>query len=333
MDHKFLQILVPQYRETESTISFLLDSIDSQNGIDKSRIGVVICSDGGEYVLGSFLEKYPFDIRYAVCDHRGVSATRNSALLLSDADYVMFCDADDGFCNVFGMKSIFTNLENAEKSGSPIDILTSNFYVESCGDRWDLNLVNPDNAHIHGIVYRRDFLIEKCMYWYEGVWANEDCFFNLCAGFLSKNTKCLQFPYYCWKGNPDSVTHDPKYTIKTLHQLLRSNDGVVEMMELCGYDPKERAKTVFDVICKVYLDMNKPCWYENENAGYKDTMIETFRWYLEKRGNLCSLLSDGEKKDILNENRKSGHHYTNIESITFNDFINSIMGYGGKQEQ
>ena len=51
MEHKKIQFLVPQYKENEETISFLLDSIESQIHIDKKDIGVIICSVGGEYML------------------------------------------------------------------------------------------------------------------------------------------------------------------------------------------------------------------------------------------------------------------------------------------
>ena len=79
MEHKRLQILVPQYKEKEETISFLLNSIDCQELIDKKDIGVIICSDGGGYVLDKkFLNKYSYDIDYVICEHRGVSAARNS---------------------------------------------------------------------------------------------------------------------------------------------------------------------------------------------------------------------------------------------------------------
>ena len=75
MEHKKIQFLVPQYKENEETISFLLDSIESQIHMDKKDMGVIICSDGGEYVLNQeFLDKYSYDIQYVICEHRGVSA-------------------------------------------------------------------------------------------------------------------------------------------------------------------------------------------------------------------------------------------------------------------
>lgn len=333
MEHKRLQFLVPQYKENEDTIKFLLDSIECQVGINKKDIGVIICSDGGKYILDKkFLKKYTYDIDYVICEHRGVSATRNSAFLLSDADYVMYCDSDDGFCNTFALKIIFENIELSEKEGKPFDLMSSKFYAEKQADEkksWTMSVVDHNNIYIHGRIYRRDFLVTNNLYFNEKIWANEDSFFNISTNFFSKNTKALNIPIYCWRGNPLSVTHDPKYIMKTLHQLIYSNDSVVEMMLSLKKDEKEIAKSTFDVICKVYLDMNKPEWHKKENLQYKDITLKTLKWYILKRGKLCEVLSDSEKKDVLQGARKT-LHYGNIETITFNDFIKGVVNYVSK---
>ena len=333
MEHKRLQFLVPQYKETEEVISFLLDSIECQVGIDKKDVGVIICSDGGNYILDQkFLDKYSYDIDYVVCTHRGVSATRNSAFLLSDADYVMYCDSDDGFCNTFALKIIFQNIDISEKEGKPFDLMSTKFYSEKQaeGDMpWSLSICDHNNVYIHSRVYRRKFLVDNNLYFNEKIWANEDSFFNISTTFFSKNTKALNIPIYCWRGNPQSVTHDPKFIIKTLHQLIYSNDSVVETMLLLNKDKKDIAKSVFDIICKVYLDMTKPDWHKPENAEYKDITLKTLKWYINKRGDLCSVLTDEDKRIIL-QGARNTQHYANIESITFNDFVKGVMAYESK---
>lgn len=333
MEHKRLQFLVPQYKETEETIKFLLDSVECQVCIDKKDIGMIICSDGGNYILDrKFLDKYSYDIDYVICKHRGVSATRNSAFLLSDADYVMYCDSDDGFCNTFAIKIILENIDISEKENKPFDLMSSKFYTErpAEGDKpWALSIMDHNNIYIHSRVYRREYLAKNNLYFNENIWANEDSFFNISTNFYSKNTKMLNVPIYCWRGNPLSVTHDPKYIMKTLHQLIYSNDSVVETMIILGKTDKEIAKTAFDIICKVYLDMNRPCWHEKENFEYKDITLKTLKWYLIKRGELCRCLTDDEKKDVL-QGARGTEHYKNIESITFNDFIKGVMNYESK---
>ena len=291
---------------------------------------MIICSDGGNYILDQkFLDKYSYDIDYVICSHRGVSATRNSAFLLSDADYVMYCDSDDGFCNTFAIKIIFQNIDISEKEGKPFDLMSTTFYSENQGGGdtpWSLSIFDHNNVYIHSRVYRREFLVDNNLYFNEKIWANEDSFFNISTTFFSKNTKALNIPIYCWRGNPQSVTHDPKYIMKTLHQLIYSNDSVIETMLLLNKDEKDIAKTTFDVICKVYLDMNKPDWYKPENAEYKDITIKTLKWYINKRGTLCNALTDEDKRIIL-QGARNTQHYANIESITFNDFINVVMTY------
>ena len=108
--------------------------------------------------------------------------------------------------------------------------------------------------------------------------------------------------------------------------MIYSNDSVVETMLLLNKDKKDIAKTTFDVICKVYLDMNKPEWHKPENAEYKDITLKTLKWYIIKRGDLCSVLTDEDKRIIL-QGARNTQHYANIESITFNDFINVVMTY------
>ena len=92
-----LQILVPQYKETEYIIKPLLDSVEIQQNVDlKNDVGVIIVNDGTDTHLSrDFLDGYTFHIDYYLHEHKGVSATRNACLDYATADYVMFCDADD----------------------------------------------------------------------------------------------------------------------------------------------------------------------------------------------------------------------------------------------
>jgi glycosyltransferase involved in cell wall biosynthesis len=122
-----LDILVPQYKETDEVIKPLLDSIAIQQSINFEDIGVIICNDGSDVFLSDkLLNSYPFKIEYYKEEHKGVSATRNACLDHSTADYVMFCDADDMFYNACGIWIIF---QAADKEG--FDSLTSVFVEET----------------------------------------------------------------------------------------------------------------------------------------------------------------------------------------------------------
>ena len=55
-----LQILVPQYHETDQVIKPLLDSIAIQQNVDFNEVGVIIVNDGSKVRLSkTFLKSYP----------------------------------------------------------------------------------------------------------------------------------------------------------------------------------------------------------------------------------------------------------------------------------
>ena len=107
-----LEILIPQYNETEEVLKPLLDSIEIQQNVDFNDIGVIICNDGSDIIFSQeFLDGYSFNITYIKCEHRGVSAARNTCLDNATAEYVMFCDADDLFYNACALYIIFEEIK------------------------------------------------------------------------------------------------------------------------------------------------------------------------------------------------------------------------------
>lgn len=152
---KKLQILVPQYKETEDIIKPLLDSIEVQQNIDLLHdIGVIIVNDGTDVHLSrDFLDKYSYPIEYYLNEHAGVSATRNACLDHATAEYVMFCDADDMFYNACGLYIIFREIENGG-----FDSLVSAFIEESRDPITKAPLYinhDMDATFVHGKVHNR----------------------------------------------------------------------------------------------------------------------------------------------------------------------------------
>jgi glycosyltransferase involved in cell wall biosynthesis len=91
-----------------------------------NEFGIIIVNDGSEISLSEdLLHSYPFRIDYYKAPHRGVSATRNTCLDYAEADYVMFCDADDMFCSACGLYLIFREIDTG------FDTLSSKFIEET----------------------------------------------------------------------------------------------------------------------------------------------------------------------------------------------------------
>ena len=156
-----LQILVPQYKETEEVIAPLLQSIAIQQGVDvKNDVGVIICNDGSDVKLcDRFLNSFPFKVDYIQQEHKGVSAARNACLDHATADYVAFADADDLYYNACAFWIVFREMQ-----GDGFNALSSIFIEETrdpkTKERVYINREN-DSTFVHGKVYRRSYLVSN----------------------------------------------------------------------------------------------------------------------------------------------------------------------------
>ncbi len=326
-----LQILVPQYKETDEVIKPLLDSIAIQQNVDFNEISVIICNDGSDtFLTDEFLKSYPFRIDYYKEPHRGVSGTRNACFEYSDAEYVMFCDADDMFCNVCGMWMLFREMEIG------FDSLVS-IFVEETRDPNTKQVVyinrEMDSTFVHGKVHRRQYLIDKNIKWNEKLTIHEDSFFNILCQNLSQNVKYSQSPFYLWKWRDDSVCrHDPKYILKTYRNMLDSNDALIDEFLSRGMQDKAAFYTAF-IIFDAYYCMNKPEWINQENKQYRDDTEKHFARYFLKRKMLWDAISPNDKMVISNQVRsRSVMEGMRMEAITVFDWLAHIekLGKGSK---
>jgi glycosyltransferase involved in cell wall biosynthesis len=226
---KRFNILIPQYNETEKDISNLLDSIEIQQNIDFNEIGVIICNDGSDILLSDdFLKSYQFDIQYFKEQHKGVSATRNFLLDKSDAEYVMFCDADDMFYNACGLWILFREFDCGD-----FDTLFSVFIEETRDIDGNVIYITHDfdNAFVHGKIHRRQYLIDNNIRFNDSLTIHEDSYFTLLTQNCTEPSKIkyCPTPFYLWKWRDESVCrHDSKYILKTYTNMIDSNNALID---------------------------------------------------------------------------------------------------------
>ena len=320
-----LQILVPQYEETDEVLKPLLDSIMVQQSVDlENEVGVIIVNDGSDIFLSDdFINSYPFEIKYFKENHRGVSGTRNACFDHATADYVMFCDADDMFCNVCGLYIIFNEIENGG-----FDSLVSVFMEEShMPDTGKVIYLNHemDSTFVHGKVHRRQYLLDQHIRWNQSLTIHEDSFFNIQCQNLSENVKYCPMPFYLWKWRDESVCrHDPKYILKTYNNLIDSNDALIDEFLKRGRLDKAGFYTVF-MIFDGYYTMNKPEWINQENQEYRDATEKRFAQYYKRRKQLWNGVLLQEKMQISNgvRTRAIGEGMM-MEAITIDDWLEKI---------
>ena len=320
-----LQILIPQYKETEEIIKPLLDSIEIQQNIDlKNEVGVIIVNDGTDVHLSrDFLDRYTYHIDYYFNEHKGVSATRNACLDHATADYVMFCDADDMFFNACGLYIIFREFETGG-----FDSLVSAFVEESrmpeTGEPLYINH-DMDSTFVHGKVHRRQYLIDNNIRWNDKLTIHEDSYFNCLCQKLAKELKYSQSPFYLGRWRDASVCrHDPKYILKTYNNMLDSNDALVTQF-LNRKMNEDASFYCVGMIYDAYFTMNKDEWLNQENKDYRYATERRFKEYWLKYKNLHDSIPQDVKTQIIMgiKNRMYAEGMV-LETLTFNEWIKQV---------
>jgi len=321
-----IQILVPQYNETEDIIAPLLKSIELQQHVNlKDDVGVIIVNDGSDVKLSNtFLDLFPYRIQYFVQkEHKGVSAARNRALDEATADYVMFCDADDMFFNMCGLYVIFR-----EMNGAGFNAMSSVFVEETKdSNSGELVYINRegDSTFVHGKVYRRSFLKENNIRWNENLTIHEDSYFNCLAQKVAEEIKYCQQPFYLWKWRDASVCrHDKKYILKTYNNMLESSTVLVK--ELLRRNKKLEAQFYATaMIYDAYFTMNKDEWIDQENQIYRKSTERRFRdYYYEFKEMFESIPKIQRAQIVMGIKNRFYHEGLLMESITFDDWIKHV---------
>ena len=317
-----LQILVPQYKETDEIIKPLLDSIALQQNVDFDEVGVIIVNDGTDVYLSSkLLDSYPYEIEYYIGPHRGVSGARNDCLMLATADYVMFCDADDMFCNVCGLYLIFRYIEEG------FDTLTSLFYEETKGKDGKPLYVKHDRdvTFVHGKVHRREFLEENSIWWDENLTIHEDGYFNVLCYYIAEDKKYCEDAFYLWKWREGSICRrDKEYALSTFTDYIKSNDATVKELVRRGLI-EEAMYILAHFVFEVYYTMNEPNWINHNNSAYRDKVAICFAEHFNKWKHLWDAIPSYQKLPISEETRKEAVKKGMLmEKVTLNEWFAQI---------
>lgn len=319
-----LQILVPQYKETDEVIKPLLDSLMIQQNVDFNEFGVIIVNDGTDvHLTQNFLHSYPFRIDYYFSPHRGVSATRNTCLDYATADYVMFCDADDMFFNACGLYLIFREINRG------FDTLTTKFVEEArfqdTGEPIYINHEN-DRTFVHGKIHRRQYLVDNNIRWNPNLTIHEDSFFTVLTQTLAKDAKYLEDAFYLWKYRKESICRkDDKYILKTFYRLIDSIDALIDEFEKRDKHA-EAVNYAAYIIFYVYYHLNEKKWKEEENAEYRAITERRICEFLKKRYKLWIEASDEEKKNLAKDCRAMAlDEGMEQEELTLNQWLAYII--------
>lgn len=338
-----LDFCIPIYNEGQKVVKPLLDSIAMQRQVNFDEIGAIICCDGGSTVIDNdFMAQYPFHVEFHMCEHKGVSATRNACLAYSTAEYVQFADCDDVLSDACGLFIVFREMD-AEPDpremaalGIPqkdwqsgFDFLISNFREETKGPDGKITYIDhgQDFTFVHAKVARRQWLLDNDLLFCETAYVHEDSYWVL----LSKETalahriKYCPLSWYTWCWRNESVCRsDPRYILRTLPDLLVSNEALVK--ELLRRMQEDKAATYFAMITfEAFFTLNKQEWRDSENESFRDAVEEKFTAYFRRYRNLWDKMDEHQKAMISsNVRQRSVMEGMLLEALTIDQWLERI---------
>ena len=282
---KKLTICVTRCEEEWKTCSSLFESIALQKGIDFEDIEVIVSNDGIHAIPDKAYERFPYKVNTITHERVGVSANRNIALDNATGEYVMFCDADDCFLNMYALHEILN------EASLGYEMITSCF-IEEQPDRekggWTIFRHDKDITFIHGKVYNRQFLIDNDLRFDEELTMHEDGYFNVLCDTIADKKKFITVPLYLWVWNEKSVIRQydkDTFLFKTYPQLMKVREKMAEQLELRGYID-EYINNVLNTVANSYYDFQKPVALNPENAELIAEAEKAFKAFYEKFGNV-----------------------------------------------
>lgn len=277
-----LDIVVPHYKEPWETCKYLFDTLATQRGIYFGNIKVIVVNDGDCVLSDDCFKGYPYTIEYLKKPHGGVSAARNYGLDHSEADYVMFCDIDDGFLSNYGLHLIFSAMQEG------YDYIYSNFVEETYTENNTQTIVRHDNdfTFMHGKVYKRSFLVEHDLRFDPEMTIHEDGYFNTVALVVAQKEgkmKCIETPFYLWVWNDHSTVRSNRedFVLRTYDKLMQTRIGACQQLKDRGYE-KEYQTSVAMTVMNSYYDFQKTSFFLEKNRRYALAAEKAFKGFWTK---------------------------------------------------
>ena len=312
-----LDIIVPHYKEPWELCKYLFDSIALQRGVPFECIRVIVVNDGDDCVLSAMeWADYPFEVDYIIKPHEGVSAARNAGLTESKADYVMFCDADDGFLNNYALHLVFSAMQEGA------DYVVSNFVEETFDEKGNATIISHDYdlTFMHGKAYRRQFLLDNDLVFDPAMTLHEDGYFNMLVYTTAQHggkIKNITTPIYLWRWNDESVVRRNRkdFVLRTYDDVMLTRIGLCRELKRRGYDDDYQVSVAMTVL-NSYYDFQKGSYLSDENKKNTQKAEKAFkRFWLEFKDTFsdCTNQRVAEIARVARENAyKNGMLYEQV---------------------
>lgn len=216
-----ISLIIPVYN-AKNTIERLLDSIFKGN--NKSCYEVILINDGSkdntELIINKYIKANNINnLSYYAQENRGVSASRNRGIELSQGKYIIFSDSDDYFnpgyidycldminsVNYDLIVQSYSIIEEKKK----IDITITEATVDKKDEILNLYYTLLREGIMNGPVvkiYRKDVITKNSIKFDEDIEFGEDLLFNLDVVNNIKSMKSENSHFYIYDRNNSVLT-------------------------------------------------------------------------------------------------------------------------------
>lgn len=313
-----LDIIIPQYKETEEKIKPLLDSINNQKDVDFENIKLTIVNDYSDVILSNdFLNSFPnLDISYIRNDkNTGPGLARQKGIDNTNSDYIMFCDSDD---ELYDDKALFVITEFISKREP--NYLVTNIAVEGINNRLIIKKGKKTFPWMHGKVFKREFLINNEIRFSPNVRHLEDSYFTTCVvGTIDPKEICyLDFTTYLWKNNRSSLTRNNNntYMVDTFEDFYNSPIYTYEFLV------KKNSYLKFSYLISstlgIFIVLNSNLFDKEEYKSKKELYINKLKEYVKKKKNIFIIFGKDRVNELYNYEYNELSERNNITKMNDN---------------
>ena len=250
-----LDLFITHYKEPWEVCRKQFLMLDLQRLVNWDEIRVTVINDGGQHLPEDKLSELSFPVHQLDIPHGGISAARNAGIEKAEEPWIMWCDCDDCFANVYALRDIM-NILHMKDTLERFDMLWCYCCEEDNIDGYQiLRMIERKKIFVfcHGKIYRREFLINEGIRFDTELTFNEDSCFNAVVIVRTPHTRIGEIkshaPVYTWIRRSQSVTtganapDDGAYgqmkrnmMVTEENRLHRSRDNYTGMVTRTAYD-------------------------------------------------------------------------------------------------
>jgi len=317
----YITVIIPVYNVEK----YLKKAVDSVLNQTMKNIEVILVDDGSFDNSCKIIDEYAKnDLRVMIIHqkNKGVSAARNSGLLLAKGQYISFLDPDDW------IESNMYEVLYAEAISNNCDLVMCNFLVKDIGgqtlrasqhsfksncllERENIKneicnqlLVNGFFTAVWDKIYLRSFLNENKIFFRENIPIREDYFFNIDIFNYSQRAIYVDRPFYNYQVVSNSASK--KYYKNSFELAVKLYKYKINYSNIWSMNTAEHIeKMAYDFLDEVQASIMQI--FNNKNINNFTRKIEEVRY----------IVNNVTVRESLN-------NYANRESIYIKDKSMSV---------